>query len=462
VSSILVIEDQEIIRENIRELLEEKGYLVETALSASKGFEIALSSIPDLILCDLILPDYTGIDFIKKLKKNEQLKNIPVIIITGNSQNETYRDAMTQGADDFIVKPFKSKELFDAVNTQLSKAKIRKLDYTLIAELSEQSPLPILRIDKAGKIVYSNPAAEFLGEKKMLLKLMDILGSKENNNFEFEFPVEQKVYNCVASYNSAQKYHNLYFIDNTDQLQAFHELEDKNILIERKNQNLSQFNYIVAHDLKAPVVNIRQLVDLILQDVNQKPNKSDKNIGLLSMLNESLVKLETVMEDVSTILKAREESSKQNSTVFSVEKYVKKAAKEFKQTLTEINAEFSFDIDSTIKLNFPLSEFSIILFNLIENAIKFRDPARPLKILILASKIKNELILTIKDNGMGFDEKLAKGKLFSFYQKLNSKIEGKGLGLQIIRNILDHYNGKIEFKSQPGIGSIFQLTFKNE
>jgi len=462
VSSILVIEDQEIIRENIRELLEEKGYLVETALSASKGFEIALSSIPDLILCDLILPDYTGIDFIKKLKKNEQLKNIPVIIITGNSQNETYRDAMTQGADDFIVKPFKSKELFDAVNTQLSKAKIRKLDYTLIAELSEQSPLPILRIDKAGKIVYSNPAAEFLGEKKMLLKLMDILGSKENNNFEFEFPVEQKVYNCVASYNSAQKYHNLYFIDNTDQLQAFHELEDKNTLIERKNQNLSQFNYIVAHDLKAPVVNIRQLVDLILQDVNQKPNKSDKNIGLLSMLNESLVKLETVMEDVSTILKAREESSKQNSTVFSVEKYVKKAAKEFKQTLTEINAEFSFDIDSTIKLNFPLSEFSIILFNLIENAIKFRDPARPLKILILASKIKNELILTIKDNGMGFDEKLAKGKLFSFYQKLNSKIEGKGLGLQIIRNILDHYNGKIEFKSQPGIGSIFQLTFKNE
>jgi signal transduction histidine kinase/DNA-binding NarL/FixJ family response regulator len=462
VSSILVIEDQEIIRENIRELLEEKGYLVETALSASKGFEIALSSIPDLILCDLILPDYTGIDFIKKLKKNEQLKNIPVIIITGNSQNETYRDAMTQGADDFIVKPFKSKELFDAVNTQLSKAKIRKLDYTLIAELSEQSPLPILRIDKSGKIVYSNPAAEFLGEKKMLLKLMDILGSKENNNFEFEFPVEQKVYNCVASYNSAQKYHNLYFIDNTDQLQAFHELEDKNTLIERKNQNLSQFNYIVAHDLKAPVVNIRQLVDLILQDVNQRPNKSDKNIGLLSMLNESLVKLETVMEDVSTILKAREESSKQNSTVFSVEKYVKKAAKEFKQTLTEINAEFSFDIDSTIKLNFPLSEFSIILFNLIENAIKFRDPARPLKILILASKTKNELILTIKDNGIGFDEKLAKGKLFSFYQKLNSKIEGKGLGLQIIRNILDHYNGKIEFKSQPGIGSIFQLTFKNE
>jgi CheY-like chemotaxis protein len=462
VSSILVIEDQEIIRENIRELLEEKGYLVETALSASKGFEIALSSIPDLILCDLILPDYTGIEFIKKLKKNEQLKNIPVIIITGNSQNETYRDAMTQGADDFIVKPFKSKELFDAVNTQLSKAKIRKLDYTLIAELSEQSPLPILRIDKAGKIVYSNPAAEFLGEKKMLLKLMDILGSKENNNFEFEFPVEQKVYNCVASYNSAQKYHNLYFIDNTDQLQAFHELEDKNTLIERKNQNLSQFNYIVAHDLKAPVVNIRQLVDLILQDVNQRPNKSDKNIGVLSMLNESLVKLETVMEDVSTILKAREESSKQNSIVFSVEKYVKKAAKEFKQKLTETNAEISFAIDSTIKLNFPLSEFSIILFNLIENAIKFRDPARPLKILILASKIKNELILTIKDNGMGFDEKLAKGKLFSFYQKLNSNIEGKGLGLQIIRNILDHYNGKIEFKSQPGIVSIFQLTFKNE
>ena len=108
-SKIFVIEDQEAIRENVRELLEQKEYFVETAINAEKGFNLTNTFIPDLILCDLMLPDHSGIDFIKKLKKNEHLKDIPVIIITGHSQQETYRDAMTQGADDFIVKPFKAK-----------------------------------------------------------------------------------------------------------------------------------------------------------------------------------------------------------------------------------------------------------------------------------------------------------------------------------------------------------------
>ncbi len=457
---ILVIEDQEAIRENVRELLEQKEFIVETALNAEIGFQLANSFLPDLILCDLMLPDHSGFDFIKKLRKNEHLKDIPVIIITGYSQQETYRDAITHGADDFIVKPFKAKELFDAINTQLSKAKIRKHDHTLIAELSEQSPLPILRIDKAGKIVYSNPAAKFLEEKELITKLRNLIDLEEDENFEFEFPVDGKIFNCVASYNPIQKYHNLYFIDNTIQKNAFNELENKNTLIERKNQNLSQFTYIVAHDLKAPVINLRQLLDLLMQDYHGKPQTKEKNTVLTSLLNESLSKLETVMEDVSAILKTREDSYAQKKVVFSVSKYVKRAANEFKEILKEINAEVTFSIDNTIKLNFPLTDFSTILFNLIENAIKFRDPERTLKMNFIVTETHDEVILKVKDNGLGFDEKMAKGKLFVFYQRMHSKIEGKGLGLQLVRNIMETHSGQVHFMSQTGVGSIFLLNFK--
>lgn len=459
-SKILVIEDQETIRENVRELLEQKEHFVETAINAEKGFELTNSFMPDLILCDLELPDYSGISFIKRIKKIEHLKDIPVIIITGHSQQETYRNSMTQGADDFIVKPFKAKDLFNAINAQLKKAKTRKQDYSLIAELSEQSPLPILRIDKTGKIIYSNPAANILEEKQLIDKLRKLIDSEEDENFEFEFPVGEKIFNCVASYNPVQKHHNLYFIDNTVQKNAFTELEGQNVLIERKNQNLSQFTYIVAHDLKAPVINLRQLLDLLLQDYHSKSQLKEKNTVLMSLLNESLTKLETVMDDVSGILKAREDSYAQKKVVFSVAKYVKKSVDEFKDILKEINAEVTYNIDNAIKLNFPLTDFSTILFNLIENAIKFRDPNRTLNINFTVTETHDELILKIKDNGLGFDEKMAKGKLLVFYQRMHSKIEGKGLGLQLVRNIMETHSGQIHFMSQAGLGSIFILNFK--
>jgi light-regulated signal transduction histidine kinase (bacteriophytochrome) len=216
----------------------------------------------------------------------------------------------------------------------------------------------------------------------------------------------------------------------------------------------------VAHDLKAPIINLRQLLDLLMQDYHSKSKTIEKNAVLTSLLNESLSKLETVLEDVSSILQTRDDSIAQKKVVFSVSKYVKKAVKEFKKALTEVNAEVTFSIDQSIKLNFPLTDFSTILFNLIENAIKFRDPNRTLKIDFIVTETHDEVILKIKDNGLGFDEKVAKGKLFVFYQRMHGKIEGKGLGLQIVRNIMDIHEGQIHFMSQTGLGSIFLLNFK--
>ena len=458
-SKIIVIEDQEDIRENVKELLEQKKLLVETAINARDGLELTKTFFPDLILCDLMLPDYSGIDFIKKLRADKQFKEIPVIIITGHSQQEIFRDSMTQGADDFIVKPFKAKELFDAVEAQLLKAEIRKQDHRLIAELSEQSPLPILRLNEKGTIVYCNPAAKFLEVDQLIHQLNDHINSERGENFEFEFTVGVRIFNVIVSYNNVQKYHNVYFIDNTEQRKAFSELESQNTLIERKNQNLSQFTYIVAHDLKAPVINIRQLLDLLLEHYNLQSKTNERDQVLLGLLNESLNKLETVMEDVSGILKVREESSSQKKVVFSIAKYVKKTLDEFKNDLEEINAEVSFEIDSSLKLNFPLSDFRTILFNLIENSIKFRDPERVLILNITAIESLDEIILKIEDNGLGFDEKIAKGKLFVFYQRMHSHIEGKGLGLQLIRNIMDSHAGKVNFISKTGVGSTFLLNF---
>ena len=461
-SKILVIEDQLVTRENIRELLELRGHFVSTATNAAEGSELASSFLPDLILSDIQLPDYSGINLIKEFKNNEKLSDIPVIIITGHIEREIYRDAMTQGADDFIVKPFKTKELYDAIDSQLSKVKIRERNCQIVSELSEHSPLPIITINKSGEILYSNQAAEFLVKEQIVKKIMVLINPELTRNFEFELIVDKQNFICVTSYNNTHHYHNLYFIENTIQINAFDELRDKNILIERKNQNLSQFSYIVAHDLKAPVTNIRQLLDLIFQEKLEKTENESKVSVLMNLLNQSITKLETVIEDVSSILKTREEIFKEQKVVFSVKKYVTEILRDFNGKFKEVGADIVVSIDDSIKLNFPLNEFSTILINLLDNAIKFRSPDRKLKINLCALKTEKGISLKIKDNGLGFDEKIAKGKLMVFYQKMHSNIEGKGLGLQIVKNILENHNGEIQYISQSGVGTVFQLIFFND
>jgi len=119
---ILVIEDNTEIRENLAEILELSEYQTFTAENGKVGVEKALEEIPDLIICDVMMPELDGFGVLHILGKKSATSDIPFIFLTAKTEKEDFRKGMNLGADDYITKPFDNVELLDAVKMRLEKS----------------------------------------------------------------------------------------------------------------------------------------------------------------------------------------------------------------------------------------------------------------------------------------------------------------------------------------------------
>jgi CRP-like cAMP-binding protein len=129
--TILLIEDNLDIRENTAEILELANYKVLTAENGKQGVELAKSSQPDLIICDIMMPELDGYGVLHVLGKNEKTASIPFIFLTAKTEKSDMRKGMNLGADDYLTKPFDDLELLDAVEMRLKKNELVKKNTTI-------------------------------------------------------------------------------------------------------------------------------------------------------------------------------------------------------------------------------------------------------------------------------------------------------------------------------------------
>ncbi|MHB8906941.1 MAG: response regulator transcription factor, partial [Melioribacteraceae bacterium] len=123
---ILVIEDEKDIREVINALLTEEGYAVYSAKNGKDGIELAKNEIPNLIICDIMMPGMDGYTVLKELSKNSSTKSIPFIFLTAKVERNDLRFGMELGADDYLFKPFKSEELLKSISSRLNRIETLK------------------------------------------------------------------------------------------------------------------------------------------------------------------------------------------------------------------------------------------------------------------------------------------------------------------------------------------------
>ncbi|HRO41562.1 MAG TPA: response regulator [Flavipsychrobacter sp.] len=126
--TILLIEDNENIRENMSEIMELANYKVLTAPDGKQGIELAVTHTPDIIVCDIMMPVLDGYGVIHMLQKNEKTRNIPFIFLTAKAERAEIRKGMELGADDYITKPFNGTELLNAIESRIRKSDILKQD----------------------------------------------------------------------------------------------------------------------------------------------------------------------------------------------------------------------------------------------------------------------------------------------------------------------------------------------
>lgn len=118
---LLVIDDHDDIRENIAEILTLAGYEVFTAENGKRGVETALREKPELVICDIMMPELDGYSVLHLLRKNESTLDTPFIFLTARTERTDFRKGMEMGADDYITKPFDDIELLNAIEIRLKK-----------------------------------------------------------------------------------------------------------------------------------------------------------------------------------------------------------------------------------------------------------------------------------------------------------------------------------------------------
>lgn len=123
-NKILLIEDDVILRENTAELLELSNYQVITAPNGKVGVEMALSALPNIIICDIMMPELDGYGVLDALSHKEKTKHIPFIFLSAKTERKDVRKGMDLGADDYLTKPFEEEELLSAIESRLAKAEI--------------------------------------------------------------------------------------------------------------------------------------------------------------------------------------------------------------------------------------------------------------------------------------------------------------------------------------------------
>ncbi|RZK36390.1 MAG: response regulator [Pedobacter sp.] len=145
---VLIIEDNDDIREGTAEVLELAGYQPITAKHGKVGVEMALQHHPDIILCDIMMPELDGYGVLYLLSKNPKTANIPFIFITAKSERGDMRKGMEMGADDYLTKPFDDIELFKAIESRFKK---KQQSGTFSAEVGNTQAL-LEELQKKGKL----------------------------------------------------------------------------------------------------------------------------------------------------------------------------------------------------------------------------------------------------------------------------------------------------------------------
>ncbi|MEH2321290.1 EAL domain-containing response regulator [Nostoc sp.] len=151
---ILIIEDEEAVRENILDLLEAEGFETLAAANGRIGLHLAISEAPDLILCDLMMPEMDGYGVLRALREDRSTAIIPFIFLTAKSAKSDFRQGMDMGADDYITKPFTRAELLSAIMNRLEKyATLKRYlsPQTIINNLSPKMHLLEISLHRAIK-----------------------------------------------------------------------------------------------------------------------------------------------------------------------------------------------------------------------------------------------------------------------------------------------------------------------
>lgn len=233
------------------------------------------------------------------------------------------------------------------------------------------------------------------------------------------------------------------------------ELEQSNQHLKKVNSDLDSFVYSASHDLKSPLNNIEALTSMIEADIRAG---EQPDVEAIARIKISVHKLKETIVKLSDIARVQKDPY-DDVELIKVSELLNEVQIENQELFSSHGAVVHPSLDANTLL-FSRIAFKSILYNLMTNAIKYASHDRSPVLEITTKKCEGEFILKVRDNGLGIDLDRNGEKLFKLFKRLHDHVEGSGIGLYTIKNIIEAKGGSIQVESELNVGSTFTVVLR--
>jgi light-regulated signal transduction histidine kinase (bacteriophytochrome) len=232
------------------------------------------------------------------------------------------------------------------------------------------------------------------------------------------------------------------------------ELMKKNQELLRINNDLDNFVYAASHDLKSPVTSMSAL--LVYLHKRLEGQLDEKGQELLQMIEASAERLQRTIRGLTQVAKVQRNADEEKESVAFRELWQDVQA-DLKPLIMETGAQIAVEF-AVESIHYARPNARSILFNLVSNALKYRSAERLPHINLRTQSVQGRVVLQVSDNGLGMTP-IQQQHLFTMFKRFHNHVEGSGVGLYMIKRMVENNGGRIEVESRVGEGSTFQVHF---
>jgi PAS domain S-box-containing protein len=482
--SVLVVDDEQGIRDGSERILKRMGCQVYTASNGEDGLAVINAEAIDVLLLDLKMPGIDGMEVLARV--NTSHPHIQVIVITGFATVETAIEAMKQGAYDFIPKPFDPDQLRivsarAAEKVQLhreterlereKRSNLKDLDTekSRVATIIDSLPNGVIVTNADGEVVLMNPALQrYLGLAASLtagMQVCDVISDEGLCDLIKDISTGRYVdFDDIPTYEFSIDADTFLMArgrpvlgENRECLGAVTNIMDVTA-IRVLDRLKSEFVAKVSHELRSPLSTIHEQLALVLGDLIGQVSESDAH--LLSRAKEKTKGLISLIGDLLDISRIEAGAVCQEIKPVQLEELLGNIVDFMQARARAKNQTLSLGAPDTplpqIKAD-PLALESIF-GNLIANAINYTQDGGTIRVEVAMSGLN--LGVSIEDNGFGMEARHLEKIFERFYRVKTDKtrfITGTGLGLPIVKGLVDSLGGRISVESAPDKGSTFTV-----
>jgi signal transduction histidine kinase len=303
----------------------------------------------------------------------------------------------------------------------------------------------VLEVIKSGEASEGNTAEAVIGEKQLVLQYAVYPYSSTQEEVEGIVCIASIVPDSTAKAKNTSKL-------NITAAHRIEELTNANEQLRKVNTDLDNFIYTASHDLRSPIANLEGLVTLLSKSLENKLDEDERT--MFNMMQKAVNRFKSTISDLTQIISIDKDFAEGSEALYFSD-LIEHVQIDIGQLMRESGAVVTLDAQVPSIL-FARKNLRSIIYNLLINAIKYRSPEKQLQIHIKTRQEGEYIVLSIQDNGLGIRAD-QKDKLFAMFHRVHTHIEGTGIGLYVVKRIVENNKGKIEVDSEVGKGTTFHV-----